>query len=128
MKGGKHQVARQSSLDADGRGFLVAHFPDHDPVGILAKEGPEHPREIKADGFVDRDLDNAVDVILDGILGGEELGIDGIDPAQRCVEGRRFSSTRRTGDDEDAVWLLDRLGDVVVDVIGEAEIFQREIH
>lgn len=127
MESGENQVTGESSLNADRGGFFIPHFPDHDPVWILAEERAENSWEIETDGVIDGDLDDAVDVILDGIFRGEELGVDGIDPAQRGVEGGRFSGTGRPGDDENAVWLLDRVGDVVVNVVGETKIFKREV-
>jgi len=124
MEGGEDQVAGECGLDGDGGGFLVTHFPDHDAVGVLAEEGAQDAGEIQADAFVDGDLDDTIDVIFDGILGGEELGIDGIDAADGRIEGGGFAGAGGAGDDEDAVGFLDRLGDIMVDVIGQAEVFQ----
>ncbi len=36
---GEDEVAGKGGLDGDGGGFLVAHFPDHDAVWVLAEEG-----------------------------------------------------------------------------------------
>ena len=127
MERGKHQVAGERCLDANGGGFLIAHFPDHDAVRILPQESAENPREVETDGVVDRDLDDAVDVILDRVLGGEELGIDGVDAPEGGVERGGLASAGGTGDDEDAVRLFDRVGDVIVDVVGEAEILKRQV-
>jgi hypothetical protein len=41
VEGGEHQVAGERGLDGDGGGFLVAHFPDHDAVRVLAEEGAQ---------------------------------------------------------------------------------------
>ena len=120
-------MAGQCGLDGDGGRFLVAHFPDHDPVGVLAQEGTQDAREIQADAFVDGNLDDAVNVVLDGVLGGEELGVDRVDAAQGGVERGGLAGTGRAGDDEDAIGFLDRLGDVGVDGIGQAEVFEGEV-
>ena len=37
----EHEVAGERRLDGDLRRFLVAHFPDHDAVRILAQKGAQ---------------------------------------------------------------------------------------
>ncbi len=72
-------------------------------------------------------MDDAVDVVFDGVFCGEEFGIDGVDAAEPGVEGGSFSSTGGTGDDEDAVGFFDGFSDVFVDGRGESEVFEREV-
>ena len=70
--------------------------------------------------FVDGHLHDAFDVVFDRVLGGEQLGIDRVDPAQAGVKRGGLAAAGRAGDDEDAVGLLDGLGDVIVDVFRES--------
>ena len=77
----EHQVAGQRGLDGDLRRLQVADFADHDDVRVLAQEGAQHRGEGQADGLVDRHLDDALDVVLDRLLGGQQLGLDRVDAA-----------------------------------------------
>ena len=38
MQRGQHQMACQRGLHGDARGFDVAHFADHDDVGVLTHD------------------------------------------------------------------------------------------
>ena len=62
-----------------------------------------------------------------GSSADEQFRVDGIDLSQAGIQRGRFSGASRAGDDENAVWFLDYLENVVVDIIGHAEIFEIEI-
>ena len=74
VKGAQDQVAGEGGLDGDLGGLQVAHFPQHDDVGVLAEEGAQGVAEGHADGFVDGDLHDAFDVIFHRVFDGEEFG------------------------------------------------------
>ena len=91
MQGGEHEVTGERGLNGDLRGFHeIARFTDHDAVGILTEEGAQGATfgEGEPDVFVDRHLDDPLDVVLHRVFRGEHLGIDGID----LVEGQRKGS------------------------------------
>ena len=99
----KHQVTGERRLNGNLRGFQVAHFTDHDDVRVLAQEGAQRFAEGHADRFIDGHLHDAFDVIFDRVFGGEQFGIDGVDPAQAGIKRGRFAAAGRAGDDENAV-------------------------
>ena len=121
VEGAQDEVAGEGGLDGNLGGLQVAHFSDHDDVRVLAQKRAEGAAEGQADGFVDGHLHDAFDVIFDRVLGGEELGVNGVDPAQAGIEGGRLAAAGRAGDHDDAVGALDGLGDVIVEVLGEAQ-------
>ena len=75
VKRGEDEVAGERSLDGDLRRFQVARFPDHDAVRVLPQKGPQGARESQPDRLVDRHLLDALDFVLDRLLGREQLGI-----------------------------------------------------
>jgi hypothetical protein len=77
-------------LDRDLRRLEVASFTDHDAVGILPQERPQHARERETDRFVHRHLHDAFEVVLDRLLSREQLRVDRVDLAQAGVKRRRF--------------------------------------
>jgi len=69
------------------RGLEVAGLTDEDHVGVLAEEGPERGGERPADALVDLDLVDALQVVLDRILGGHDVHVrrvDGVDSLSRA--------------------------------------------
>ena len=119
-------MAGEGGLDGDFGRFEVADLADHDDVGVLAQEGAQHLRERVSDLVVDRHLHDAVHVVFDRFLGGEQLRIDRVDAAQHGVERRRLAGARRAGHDDDAVRLLDVHRDLLVDVFRKAHVLKVE--
>ena len=67
------QVAGERRLDGDLGRLQVADLADQDHVGVLPQDRPQARGEGQADVGVDRHLDDAVDVVLDRVLGGDDL-------------------------------------------------------
>ena len=65
-----------------------------------------------ADVRVDRHLDDAVHVVLDRVLGGDQLVLDVVQLVERRVERRRLARAGRAGDQHDAVGLGDDLAEL----------------
>ena len=86
------QVTGERGLDGDLRRLQIAHFADHDAVRVLPQEGAEDAGEGQADRFVHRHLHDAVEVVLDRFLGGQQLGVDRVDLSQAA--NRAWSSCR----------------------------------
>ena len=60
---------------------------------------------------VDLALDDAVDVVFDRVLGGDDLAADVVQFAQGRIERGRLAGAGRAGDDDDAVGLVDQLAE-----------------
>ncbi len=66
-------MAGQRRLHGDLGGLEVADLADQDDVRVLTQEGPQQPGERQLLLGVDLALDEPVDVVLDRVLGGEDL-------------------------------------------------------
>ena len=74
--------------------------------GILPQDGPQAGGEGDADVVIDRNLNDAVDVVLDRVFGGDQLVLDDVQLAQGGVERGGFARAGRAGDEHDAVGLV----------------------
>ena len=55
--------------------LLVADLADHDDVRVLPEEGAERAREREADLRLDVDLVDPLDLVLDRILGRQDVEV-----------------------------------------------------
>ena len=76
--------------------------------------------------MVDRHLHDAVHVVFDRFLGGEQFRLDGVDALEDGIERRGLAGARRAGHHDDAVRLLDVDRELLVDVFGEAHVLEVE--
>src|SRR5690606_8976410 len=122
--GREHEVTRESRLDGNLRRLGVPDLADHDLVRIV----PENRAQTAGEGqpllFVDRDLGDAPELVLDRILDGNDLVLDGLDLRQRRVEGRRLSGAGRTSDEHHAIRLPNVLPEPSQLLLGKAENVQ----
>ena len=88
-------MARKRCLDTDLGRFLIAHLTDHNHVRIGAQERAHRRRKIKAGLIVHLHLTQTLLRNLDGVFGGPNLGLDGIDMFQHRVQRRGFTGTGR---------------------------------
>ena len=79
VQGGKHQVTGQRGFDADGYGFLVAHFADHNHVRIRTQKGAHDGGEIQPGFFVDLDLAQTLLGDFNRIFRCPDFGVGSID-------------------------------------------------
>jgi hypothetical protein len=103
MQGREHEMARERGLHRDLRRLKIAHFADHDDVGVLAQDRAQHMREGQADLRFHLDLVDAFELIFDRIFDGEELALGQIEPVETGIERRRLAAAGRTGHQQDAL-------------------------
>ena len=84
-------VARECGLDRDAARFKVSNFADHDDVGVLAQKGLERRGEGHADFCAYLHLIDAVEVVLDGIFGGHDVRVAGVDLGECRIQRRRLA-------------------------------------
>jgi len=122
------KVTGQRRLDGDLRGLKVANLTDHDDVWILPEKRAGVPRpKVSPHERVHRHLHQCLDLVFDGIFGGEDLDVGRVYDAQAAVERRSFARPRRTGDDEDTVGPADDVVDAVEDVDGHPQLGDVEL-
>src|SRR5579859_1978388 len=105
VDGGENEVAGQSGLNGDLRGFLIADFADHDFVGVVAQDGAQASREGEAFFLVHGNLGDAAKLIFDRIFDGDDFVFVGFDFIDGGVKGGGFTGTGWTGDEDHAVRL-----------------------
>ena len=121
-----HEVARQARLHGDLGGLEVADLADHHDVGVLAQNRAQAARERHLDLGVDLGLADAVDVVLDRVLDGQDIAREIVDALERRVQRRRLAGTGGTGDEQDAVRPMHELVHGRLIAIGHAEVRQRQ--
>ena len=121
-------MAGEAGLDGDLRGLEVADFTDQDHVRVLTEEAAQQLRERQLLVVVDAALDETVDVILDGVFGGEDLDRRIVDRLQRGVERGRLARSGRSRDEHDAVGLVDEHVHLRPVVVAQADAIERQLH
>src|SRR5690606_26123404 len=117
----QHQVAGQRGLDGDARGLEVAHFADHDDVRILAHDAAQRVGEVQPDLRPGLDLVDALDLVFDRVLDGDDLDVRRVEPAQRGVQRGGLAGAGRAGHQQDAVRLLQHLLEARHERLAETE-------
>ena len=100
----------------------VSHFPYQNTVRVLPQEGAENHWEIQADGFIDRNLDDAVNIVFNRVFRRQHLGINGIDFTQGGIQRSCLAGAGGAGNDENAVGLVDRIQNIFVDMRGSPRL------
>ena len=114
-------------MHGDFGGLVVADFSDENDVRVVPQDRSQSGGERDADVGVDRDLDDAVDVVFDRIFGRDDLGFDVVEFIQRRVERRRLARSGGAGDQHDAVRAMDGLAEVVQDRRVHPDLVQVEL-
>src|SRR3990172_3918453 len=124
---GKYQVTGQGRLDRDLSRLRVSDFSDHDLVGIVAKDRPEAPREREPLLFIHRDLHHILELVLDGILDGDDLVLPPIDLADGGIQRCRLAAPGGAGDQDHPVGPVDRVPESLHVGFGEPEPLELEL-
>src|SRR6266436_4250951 len=127
VDGCEHEVTRERRLDRDLRGLVIANFAHHDFVRVVTQNGTQTAGEGQTLFFVDRNLGDAAQLILDWIFNGDDLVFVGLDFVDGGVERRGFAAARRPGDQHHAVRLLDIAAEAAQVVFVEPDHFECEL-
>ena len=115
MNRGEHQLSGERAVDGDLGSLLVADVADHDLIRVVAQNGAQPAREGQPLFLVDRNLGDALDLILHRIFDGDDLVFVVLDLAQRRIKGSGLAGACGSGDQHHAVRLADiapELGEV----------------
>ena len=96
--------------------------------GSWRKERAQTRREGQVDLRVDLHLRDALELVLDRILDGEDVEVGRVDLGEARVERRRLAGAGRAGDEEDAVRPLDDAADRLELIGREADVGEAEQH
>src|SRR5690606_15279051 len=97
-------------------------------VRILAHDAAQGVGEVQPDLRPRLDLVDALDLVLDRILDGDDLDVGRVELAQRRVQGRGLARTGRAGDQEDPVRLFEHALEGGQEIAGESQPAEIEHH
>src|SRR5215472_4921406 len=127
VNSGKDEVAGESRLNGDLRGFLVADFANHDFVRVVAKNRSKASRKSEALFLIDRNLRDAANLVFDRILDGNEFVVIGFDFINGCVQSGGLAGARGSGDQDHAVRLMNVAAETLEFFRGKTDYVQIEV-
>src|SRR6266540_1105074 len=121
VDGGEDQVAGEGGLDGDVRRLRVADLADHDLVRVVPQDRAQAAREGEPLLLVHRDLGDALELVLDRVLDGDDLVFLALDLAEGGVEGGGLAGAGRPRDQHHPVGLADEAAEAGQLLLVEAE-------
>ena len=126
VDGGEDEVAGEGGLDGDVRGLRVADLPHHDLVRVVAQDGAQAAGEGEALLLVHRDLGDPLELVLDGVLDGDDLVFLGLDLGEGGVEGGGLAGAGGARDQHHPVGLPDEPAEAGQLLLVEAQDVQAQ--
>ena len=118
VNGGEDEVSGFGGVQGESHRFRVAHFSDHDHIGIFTKrvdEGLFEAGGIPADFTLANVGVRWTKVVFDWAFNGEDMSrFLEVDLLNQRGQGRRFSGARWAGDQDEAVRFLNQLPQIGV--------------
>ena len=124
MQGAEDKVTGEGRLDGDLRRLMVTNLTHQDNVRRLSHHGAKNALESQADLMAHLSLVDTRQVVLNRVLGGDDLHIRLVEILQRRVERCRLSGSGRPRHQEDAVGALDDLIEALVFRFVEAQLLK----
>src|SRR5258706_7333041 len=121
-------MTRQRRTNGDLRGFEIAHFADHDHIGVLPQDVPQPARKGQANFRFHVNLIYARQFVLDRVFDGDDALVDGIDRTQKRVQRCGLAGAGRTGDQNDAVRKIDEFSNDLFVVAIQPDAFESEVN
>ena len=128
VEGAEHRVTGEGGLDGILCGFRIADFTDEDNVGVMAEDASQGGGKRQTDLRMDLDLIDAIELVLDGVFGRDDLVLGGSDLQQRAVQSRGFSGTGGAGDQDNSVWDSDEFTEDSIGFFTHPQASQVEFH
>ena len=111
VDGAEDKVAGERGANGDLGGVEVADFADHDDVGVLAQHVAQGAGEGEADLGAHLHLVDAGHLVFDRVLDRDDAQIGRVDLAEKGVERGRLARAGGTGDEDDAVRVVEHADD-----------------
>src|SRR5687767_5356510 len=128
MQRAEHEVPRERGLDGDLSGLAVANLADHNDVRVLAQDRPQAVGKGEVDPGIHLNLPDAIQLIFDRILDGDDVQFRRVDLVQGTVEGRGFPTAGRPCHQEDPVRAFDQTTVLDIHLLPHTDLFQPEEH
>ena len=123
---GKNQVAGNGGSDGDICRFLVAHFADHDDIGVLTQYGAQGGGESESGAVIYLHLIDAFNGVFYRILNRDDIYCGLIYFLKERIQSGGFTASGRAGKQNDAVRLFEEAVDEGIFFRSKAEIFARK--
>ena len=107
-------------------GLEIAHFPHHDDVGVLAQDRPQGGGESDPRLFVDLDLADPGEVVLDGVFHRDDVHFGPGKHLQDRVEGGRLPGSGGPREEDHSVGPGNHPLEGRSAFPGHAELFERQ--
>ena len=128
MQRAEHQVAGERRLDGDVGHLAVTDLTHQDDVRRLAQHALERRAEGQPDVLADLHLVDAVEVVFDRVLGGDDLAVRRVEDVERRVQRGGLARAGGAGHQEDAVGTADDPVEDVERVLLETEVEETDAH
>ncbi len=127
VEGAEDQVTCQRRADGDFGRLEIAHFPDHDHIGIAAQNAAQGGGEVEIDFRLDRDLHDAGELVLDRILDRDDAPFHGVEHGEKGVERGALAATGGPGEQDDSIGQREQVADFLLRFRHQAEVRKTEI-
>ena len=107
----QHEMTGQRRVNGDARSLRIAHFADHDDVGILSNERAHRRGEGQTDRGLHLRLIDPGDFVFDRIFDRQDLARWRIERREHGRKRRRLAASRRAGDRNQAVGQIEQTPD-----------------
>jgi hypothetical protein len=111
VEGREDEMAGLGGADGDFGGFDVADFADEDDIGVMAEDAAEAGGEGEADVFAGLDLGDALELVFDGILDGDDFAFAVVGMGEGGVEGGGFAAAGGAGEEDHALGEAGEIGE-----------------
>ena len=111
MQGAEDKVPGEGRLDGDLRRLMVTNLTHQDNIRSLSHHGAKNALEGQSELMANLRLVDTRQVVLDRVLGGDNLHIRRVQVLQRSVERRRLPGSGRARHQDNSVWLGDQVPD-----------------
>ena len=119
-------MAGESGAHGEVGGFFVANFTDDEGLGVLTQQVARGFGEIKADGFIDFRLHDAVHDLFNGVFDGDDVAtvLFG-EIAEARVDRGGFPAASGAGEQHQARGLAEKSGDLNARGFRQSEFAER---
>ena len=124
----EYRVTGQRSLDGVFGRFSIPNFTDEHDVWVMPKDASQRGSKGQTDLGVNLDLIDPIELVLDWVLGRDDLVLRRSNLQKRTVKRGRFARAGRAGDENDPVGDTDQLAELTIGLFPHTEASQVELH
>ena len=128
MQRAEYQVPGKGGLDGNFSRLNISDLTDENHVGVLPQDSSKARSERNADAVIDRDLHNAVDVVLHRIFRRNQLVLNVVHLGESGVQRGGLARARRAGDQHDPIRTVHDLAEVIFRRLVHPHFIEGKVH